>query len=72
MIFAPTELACVDVDGLIRTADLLGAVLHVHQHRLPAEQAPCRDCIGNEAMLFVYNVGRYAAQDVVCKVHNLL
>jgi hypothetical protein len=23
-------------------------------------------------MLFLYNVGRYAAHDVVCKVHNLL
>jgi len=72
MIFAPTELAFVDLDGLARTADLLRAALHVHQHRLSAEQAPCRDCIGTEAMLFVYNVGRYAAYDVVCKVHNLL
>jgi len=23
-------------------------------------------------MLFVYNMGKYAAQDVVCKVHNLV
>jgi hypothetical protein len=72
MIFAPTELAFVDLDGLIRTADLLEAVLHVHQHRLSEEQATCRDCIGTETMLFVYNVGRYVAHDVVFKVHNLL
>jgi hypothetical protein len=25
-----------------------------------------------EAMLFVYNVGRHAAREVVCKVHSLL
>ena len=69
MLFAPTELAFVD---LARTADLLRAPLHVHEHRLSAEYAPCRDCIGTEAILFVYNVGRNAAHDVVCKVHNLL
>ena len=72
MIFSPTELAFVDLDGLVRTADRLRAALHVHQHRLSAELVPCRDCVGNEAMLFVYNVDRYAAHDVVCKVHNLL
>ena len=69
MTFTPTELAFVDLDGLVRTADLLRTALHVHQHRLSSELAPCRDCIGTEAILFVYNVGRYAAHDVVCKVH---
>jgi hypothetical protein len=34
--------------------------------------APVRDCIGTEAMLLVDQVGRYAAQDVVCKVYYLL
>ena len=72
MIFAPTELAFVDLDGLSRTADLLKAALHVHQHCLSAEQAPCSDCIRTEVMLFVYNVGRYAAHSVVLKVHKLL
>ena len=72
MIFMPTELAFVDLDSLVRATHLLRAALHVHQHRLSAEQAPCRDCVGTEAMLFVYNVGRYVAYDVVCKVHNLL
>ena len=72
MTFAPTELAFVDLDGLVRTSDLLRTALLVHQHRLSAELAPCRDCIGTEAILFVYNVGRYAAHDVVCKVHYLL
>jgi hypothetical protein len=58
MIFAPTELAFVDLDGLVRTADLLRAALHVHEHRLSAEQVPCRDCTGTETMFFVYNVRR--------------
>jgi hypothetical protein len=34
VIFAPTELALVDPDGLVRTADLLGAALQVHEHGL--------------------------------------
>jgi len=72
MIFAPTEFVSVDLDGLVRTADLLRAALHVHQDRLLAEQAPLRDCIGTEAMLFVYYAGGYAMHDVVCKVHNFL
>ena len=72
MLFASTELAFVDLDGLVTTADLLRASLHVHQHRPSAEQAPCRDCIGTVAMLFLCKVGRYAAHDVVCKVYNLL
>jgi len=71
MMFAQTKLAFVDLDGLVRTTNLLLAALHVHQHCLSAEQAPLRDCIEAQAMVFLYNVGRYAAQDV-CKVHNLL
>jgi len=34
VIFAPTELAVVDIDGLVRTAHLLRAALHVHQQGL--------------------------------------
>jgi len=54
MIFAPTELVFFDFDGLVMTANLLRAALYVHQHRLSAEQASLRDCIGTEAMFFVY------------------
>jgi hypothetical protein len=49
----------------------------VHRHRPSAEKAPCHDCVGTEAMLFLCNVGRYVAHEVVfryitsCKV-NLL
>jgi len=58
IIFAQTKLAFVDFDRLVRTADLLIGGLHVRQHRLSAEQTPFRDCIGTEAMVFLYNVGR--------------
>ena len=77
MIFAPKELAFVDLEGLVMTADLRRAALHVHQHRPSAEKVPCHDCIGTEAMLFLYNVGRYTAHEVVfryitsCKVSLL-
>jgi len=71
MIFAPTELAFVRLDGLVRTADLLRAA-HVHQHRLSAELGPVRHCIGTEAMLFVDQAGRYVTHDVVRKVHYLM
>jgi len=34
IVFAPTELAVVDFDDLVRTADLLRAAQHVVQHDL--------------------------------------
>jgi len=70
MIFAPTELAFVDLDGLVRSADLLRTALHVHQHRL-SKTGPLPRFIGTEAMLFVYNVCKYTAHYDICKVHNL-
>jgi len=72
VIFAPNELALVNLDGLVRTADLLGAALHVHEHGLSAELAPIRDRSRTEAMLFFDKGGRFAAHDVVCEKHNLL
>jgi len=48
MIFAPTELAFVDLDGLVRTADLLRAAPHVHQHRLSAVQAHSAIVLGEK------------------------
>jgi hypothetical protein len=51
IIFAPIELSFVYLDGLVRSADLLRAALHIHQHRLSAEQAQCLDCNGTEANL---------------------
>jgi hypothetical protein len=72
MIYAPTELALVDFDGLFRTASPLRAALQVHQHGLSAELAPVSHGSGEKALLCLGNVGRYAAHDVVCEEYNLL
>jgi hypothetical protein len=40
VVFAPTDLALVDFDGLVRTADLLRAALEVDQLSFSAELAP--------------------------------
>ena len=70
-IFASTELALIDFDGLVRTADPLRAALHVFQHDLSAVLAPVSDGCGAELMLSLDSVGRHAAHDVVCQEHNL-
>ena len=51
MIYAATELAVVDLDSLVRAADLLRAAFPVHQHCLSADLAPVRCRNGTEAML---------------------
>ena len=70
-VFALPELAFVDLDGLVRTADLR-AVLHVHEHGLSAELAPFREPIITEAVLSLDTVGRFAVHDVICEKQNLL
>jgi hypothetical protein len=71
MIFAPTELALVDLDGLVRTTDLLRAALHVHQQGL--QNGPQSAVVlGVKRCASFHKLGRYAAHDVVCEAHNLL
>jgi hypothetical protein len=60
------------LDGLVRTADLLGAAFHVHEHGLSAELAPVRDRSRTEVMLLFDKGGRFAARHVVREKHNLL
>ena len=43
MVLSPTELALVDLDGLVRSTDLFRATLHEHQHGFPTERAPVRN-----------------------------
>jgi len=43
MVLSPTELALVNLNGLVRTTNLLRAALHEHQHGFPAEHAPVTD-----------------------------
>ena len=71
LIFAGTELALVDLDGLVRTTDPRTAALYVHQHGFSAELAPVSDRIVTEAMLSLDKVGTYSAHEV-CEKHNLL
>jgi len=70
-VFALSELALADLDGLVRSADLLRAALHAHEHGFSAELAPVRECSRTEAMLVFDKGGRFAAHDVREK-HNLL
>jgi hypothetical protein len=72
MVFSPTELALVDLNGLLRTTDLLRAAFQLYQHRFSAEHTPVLDCVIIEVMFVLVVVGRFAAQDVVREVQNLL
>jgi len=40
IVLAPTELALVDFDGLVRTVDFLTAAQHIVQHDLSTEFGP--------------------------------
>ena len=71
-VLALTELSLIDLHGLVRTADLLRAALHLGEHLLSAELAPVRERIRIEVMLLFDTVCRYVAYDVVCEKHNLL
>jgi hypothetical protein len=71
IVFSPTELAVVDLDGLVRTADLLRAAFEVNQHSLTAEHTPVGDRVITKVMFVLDVVGRFAAQDVR-EVQNLL
>ena len=45
MVLSPTELALVNLDGLVRTTKFFRAALYEHQHGFPAEHSPIRDRI---------------------------
>jgi len=71
MIFAPTERALVDLDGIVRTADLLRAALYVHQQGL--QNGPQSAVVlGVKRCAPLDKLGRCAAHDLVCEEHNLL
>jgi hypothetical protein len=70
IVLSPTDLALVNLDGLIRTTDL-GAALQELEHDFPAEHAPVSERMVTEAMFVFDLVGLIAAQDVIRKKHNL-
>jgi len=59
MVFTPTELALINLNGLVRTAELLRAALKVYRQYLPAEQSPVRDHVTTE-VIFVLDWIRLA------------
>jgi hypothetical protein len=64
MIFTPTELALIDFDGLVRTANLFRAALQEYQHSLSAKHTPVGNRVGTEVMFMLNVVDRIPAQDV--------
>ena len=71
VIFALTEPSLIDLDCLVRTADL-GAALRVHEHGLPSELAPVRNHSRTEAILLFDKGGRFVAHNVIREKHYLL
>ena len=67
---SPTDLAVVNFDGLIRTANFFGAALQELEHGFPAEHAPVSDSMVAEAKFVFDLVGRIAAQVVIRNKHN--
>jgi hypothetical protein len=68
MILSLTELTLVNFDGLIRTTDLNGAVLQIHQHNFPAEHAPVSMSMLTEA-IFTFDLLRLFAADNAIRKH---
>jgi len=65
MVLSPTELAFVNFDDLVRTAEFFLAARHENQHGFPAEHAPISDGTWTEAIFFHDTVGRLAAHNAV-------
>ena len=72
VVFSPSELALVELNGLVRTAGLLRVALQIYQQCVSAEHTPVCKGVITEVMFALDLVGRFAAQDVVRKVQNLL
>jgi hypothetical protein len=72
MVFSPTELALIDLNGLVRTADPFRAALHVYQQCFSAENTPVSDRVISEVMFALDFVGSFATQDVVREEQYLL
>jgi hypothetical protein len=72
MAFSPTELALVELNGLVRTDYLVRAALQVYQLCFSAEHTPVRVRVFGEVIFLMDLVGRFAAQDVIHTVQNLL
>ena len=65
IVIAPTEIAVVDFDGLLRTETFLRAARHVVQHDLSTESGPFTDGCRTEQMLLLDCVRRIATKNFV-------
>lgn len=65
VILSPTELAFINLDGLLRTTNLSRAALQKHQHGFPSEHAPLCDRMCTQAKFVLDLVGLFGAHDVV-------
>jgi len=65
MVLSSTELAFVNFDDLIKTAEFFRAARHENQHGVPAEHVPVSDGTCTEAIFFYDTVGRFLAHDAV-------
>jgi len=72
LVFSPNEPALIHLNGLVRTTDLLRAALQVNQHSPSEEHTPVRDHVITEVNFVLDVVGRFATQNVVREVQNLL
>jgi hypothetical protein len=72
MVFPPTELTLVDLDSLLRTAELLRASFQVNHHGLSAEHPPVGNRVISESMFMLGVVDWFAAQDIVSEVQKFL
>jgi hypothetical protein len=72
VVFTPTEVALIDFDGLVRTADIFRAAFQEYQHSLSAEHTPVGNCVPTEVMFMLNVVDRFASQDVIGEAEDLL
>jgi len=71
IVLSPTELAVVDFDCLVRTADFRRAAWHIVQHDPSTDFGPINDSCKTEHMLLLDSVSRKAVNDTVREEQNL-
>jgi hypothetical protein len=67
IIFAPTKLAPIYLNDLVRTTDFFRVFQHVQKDVLISELSPIRDRMRTTHLFFVDTFCRFAGHDVVCE-----
>ena len=71
IVLAPTDIAVVDLDGLVRTADFLRAAQHILQHDHSTEFGPISVGCRKDLMFLLDSERRNALNDVVREDQNI-